>query len=35
MGLKKWVSDTGKGIADAEDRFVKNMFEEDIDNESN
>jgi hypothetical protein len=33
--VKKWVSDFGQGIADAEDRLVKDMFKEDIDNESN
>jgi hypothetical protein len=33
--VKNWVFSFGQGIADAEDRFVKNMFEEDIDNESN
>jgi len=30
-----WVSNVGHGIADAEDIFVKSMFEEDIDHESN
>jgi hypothetical protein len=30
-----WASNVGHGIADAEDRFVKSMFEEDIDYESN
>ena len=30
-----WASNFGQGIADAEDKFVKNMFEENIDNESN
>ena len=30
-----WVSNVGQGIIDAEDRFVKDMFKEDIDNESN
>ena len=33
--VKNWVFSFGQGIADAEERFVKNMFEEDIDNESN
>jgi hypothetical protein len=33
--VKNWVSNFGKGIADAEDRFAKDMFKEDIDNESN
>jgi hypothetical protein len=33
--VKSWVFSFGQGIADAEDRFVKNMFEKDIDNESN
>jgi hypothetical protein len=33
--VKNWVFSFGKGIADAEDRFVKSMFEEDIDDESN
>jgi len=33
--VKNWVSNFGQGIADAEDRFVKSMFEEDIDYESN
>ena len=31
--VKNWVSNFGQGIADAEDRFVKSMFEEDIDKE--
>jgi hypothetical protein len=30
-----WASNVGHGVADAEDRFVKSMFEEDIDRESN
>ena len=30
-----WASNIGQGISDAEDRFVKNMFKENIDNESN
>jgi hypothetical protein len=30
-----WVSNIGKGIANAEDRFARDMFEKDIDNESN
>ncbi len=30
-----WASNVGHGIADAEDRFVKNIFEEDIGHESN
>jgi hypothetical protein len=30
-----WASNVGEGIADAEDRFVKSMFQEDIDYESN
>jgi hypothetical protein len=30
-----WASSIGQGIVDAEDRFVKDMFKEDIDNESN
>ena len=29
-----WASNVGQGIADAEDRFTKDMFKEDIDNES-
>ena len=33
--VKNWVFSFGQGIADAEDRFVKSMFEEDIDDESN
>ena len=32
--VNNWVSNHFQGIADAEDRFVKNMFKEDIDNES-
>lgn len=31
----KWVFNFGQGIADGEDRFVKSMLEEDIDNEGN
>ena len=30
-----WASNIGQGISDAEDRFVKSMFKENIDNESN
>jgi hypothetical protein len=30
-----WASSVGEGIANAEDKFVKNMFKEDIDDESN
>ena len=30
-----WASNVGEGISDAEDRFVKSMFKEDIDDESN
>jgi hypothetical protein len=30
-----WASNIGQGIVDAEDRFVKSMFEEKIDDESN
>jgi hypothetical protein len=30
-----WASNVGHGIAGAEDKFVKSMFEEDIDHESN
>jgi hypothetical protein len=33
--VSSWVFNLGQGIANAEDRFVKSMFEEDIDNESN
>jgi hypothetical protein len=33
--VKNWVSNFGQGIADAEDRFARDMFKEDIDNESN
>jgi hypothetical protein len=33
--VKNWVSNFGQPIADAEDRFVKEMFKEDIDDESN
>jgi hypothetical protein len=32
--VSNWVSNSFQGIADAEDRFVRSMFEEDIDNES-
>jgi hypothetical protein len=30
-----WASSVGQGISDAEDKFVKSMFKENIDNESN
>jgi hypothetical protein len=30
-----WASNVGQEIANAEDRFVKSMFQEDIDDESN
>lgn len=30
-----WASNVGEGIANAEDNFVKSMFKEDIDDESN
>ena len=30
-----WVSKGLQGITDAEDRFVKSMFQEEIDDESN
>jgi hypothetical protein len=30
-----WVSNVGQGIVDAEDRYIKGMFKEDIDDESN
>jgi hypothetical protein len=30
-----WASNIGQGISDAEDRFVKSMFKEDIDDEGN
>jgi hypothetical protein len=30
-----WASNVGQGIIDAEDRYVKSMFEEKIDDESN
>jgi hypothetical protein len=30
-----WASNIGQGISDAEDRFVKSMFKENINNESN
>ena len=33
--VKNWVSKSLQAIADAEDRFVKGMFKENIDNESN
>ena len=33
--VKNWVFSFGQGIADAEDKFVKSMFKEDIDDESN
>ena len=33
--VKNWVFNFGKPIADAEDRIVKSMFKEDIDDESN
>jgi hypothetical protein len=33
--VKNWASNVGQGIADAEDRYIKNMFKEDIDDESN
>ena len=32
--VKNWVSSFGQGIADAEDRFTRDMFKEGIDNES-
>jgi hypothetical protein len=32
--VKKWVFKSLQPLADAEDRFVKSMFEEEIDNES-
>jgi hypothetical protein len=31
--IKNWIFSFGQGVADAEDRFVKSMFEEDIDKE--
>ena len=30
-----WVSNIGQGISDAEDKFVKDMFKESIDDEGN
>ena len=30
-----WASNIGQGISDAEDRYVKNMFKEKIDDERN
>jgi len=30
-----WASNVGQGIVDAEDKYVKSMFEEKIDDESN
>jgi hypothetical protein len=30
-----WASNIGQGIADAEEEFVKGMFEKDVKNESN
>jgi hypothetical protein len=30
-----WASNVGQGIVDAEDRYIKSMFKEDIDDESN
>lgn len=30
-----WASNIGQGISDAEDRFVKSMFKEKIDDERN
>jgi len=33
--VKNWVFNFGQGIADAEDKFAKSMFEENIDDESN
>jgi hypothetical protein len=33
--VKNWVFSFGQGIADAEDNFVKGMFEEEIDDEGN
>lgn len=30
-----WASNVGQGIAEGEERFVKSMFQEDIDDESN
>jgi hypothetical protein len=33
--VKKWVSNSSKGIADAEDRFVESMFKFKDKDESN
>ena len=30
-----WASNIGQGIADAEEEFVKSMFEKDVKDESN
>ena len=30
-----WASNVEQGIVDAEDRYIKSMFKEDIDDESN
>jgi hypothetical protein len=30
-----WASNVGQGIVDAEDKYIKSMFKEDIDDESN
>jgi hypothetical protein len=30
-----WASNVGQGIVEAEDRYIKSMFKEDIDDESN
>jgi hypothetical protein len=30
-----WASNIGQGIADAEEKFVRDMFKEGIDDESN
>jgi hypothetical protein len=30
-----WASNVGQGIVEGEERFVKSMFQEDIDDESN
>jgi hypothetical protein len=30
-----WAPSIGQGIVDAEDRYIKSMFKEDIDDESN
>jgi len=32
--VSNWAFNFGQGIANAEDRFTKSMFEEEIDNES-